>query len=179
MGGRDGVARAAGHPPLGDPRTGTTYGRRVLLVVFVVVASALLAKGLQPLTETIDLHVDARGLFGPAGLFLPRAEIVEAYLREPIAGGTLGGRPPVVVPAWPLTVEIITTRGQLNVDARSARSAEAILIALGFPVTTVPAHHIARSPTNRAMKRTALIVMGVVFGAMVALALLQAWRGAP
>jgi hypothetical protein len=40
--------------------------------------------------ETIDLHVDARGLFGPGGLFLARAEIVEAYLREPITGATLG-----------------------------------------------------------------------------------------
>lgn len=123
------------------PKAISGFVTTAVIGVYLAGYVAALSRGLKPLQETVDLCADARGLFTRDRFLVPRETIVEAYLRPAIAGQSVKG---VVTPAWPLTVELLTTSGQLNVDAGSEASAGQILSALGFPITTVPATHIPR-----------------------------------
>jgi hypothetical protein len=102
---------------------------------------AMLSRSLKPLREIVDLYADGRGLFAKGSWIAPRPAIVEAYIRPPTTAQSVKG---VAIPAWPLTVEIIATTGQLNLDPGGEQAAQQILYALGFPIVTVSPTHVAR-----------------------------------
>ena len=131
----------------------------LLIAVFVAAYVALLSRGLQPLREVVNLEADARGLLADGKWLAQRADIEQAYLRPAIAATAVKG---VSVPAWPMTVELVTKTGQLNVDGGDEQRTPQILAALGFPLTMVPATHIADTPQNRRNRRLGWIVAVVV-----------------
>ena len=149
----------------------------LLIAVFVAAYVAVLSRGLRPLRETVDLQADLRGLFGNGQCLAARADIVQAYLRPAIAATTVKG---VEVPHWPMTVELVTTTGQLNLDGGDEQRTREILIALGFPLTMVPATHIAETPQNKRNRRLGWIIAAgfvlVIGGAVATMAYLEGSR---
>ncbi|MEO7091713.1 MAG: hypothetical protein ABI175_00595 [Polyangiales bacterium] len=127
----------------------------LLIAVFVAAYVALLSRGLQPLRQEVELHADPHGLFADGQPLVARADIVQAYLRPAIVATAVKG---VEVPAWPMTVELVTTTGQLNIDGGGEPQTQAILAAIGFPLTMVPATHIAQTPQNARNRRLGWIV---------------------
>ncbi len=113
----------------------------LLLAGFAGGYVVVLSRGLKPLRQVMDVQVDARGVATWGRWLVPREAIVEAYLRPATTEQTMQG---VTIPAWPLTVEIISTWGQFNLDPGSELAAQQILVALGFPVFMVSPTHVAR-----------------------------------
>ena len=145
----------------------------LLIGGFVAGYTYLLSCALRPLRQTVAMVAGADGLVANGQCIAPRGEIHEAYVRPPIGGARAKG---VTIPDWPLTVEIVSSRGQLNLDAGSEASAREIVAALGFPVTTCAPDHIAvRSPENVRWRRLGWIVVAGVSAALVALVALVAW----
>ncbi len=123
-----------------------------------------LSRALKPLRDVVMLHVDERGLFADDAPLAMRADILQAYLRPPVPAMEVKG---VSLAAFPLTVELVTKQGQLNVDPGGEAQAQQILVSLGAPVTYVRYDHIAQTPQNARNKRRAwLVVVILVVGAI-------------
>ena len=122
----------------------------VFIAIYAGVYTTLITRALQPLREVVDLHADPRGLFAGGRWLVVREDILEAYLRPAIAPSNVKG---VQLSAWPMTVELVTTRGQLNLDAGDEPRTAQILTALGFPPVMVAANHIANTPENARYRR--------------------------
>jgi hypothetical protein len=144
----------------------------ILIFAFVAAFGALLSRALVPSRQTVELVADARGLFANGAAIVARAEITRAYLRPAIAAWSSKN---VRAPAWPMTVEIVSARGQLNVDAGSEDAARSLLASLGFPATVVARHHVAKTPENAEWKRIGWIVVIAVNLGIVLIAVLAAW----
>jgi hypothetical protein len=146
----------------------------LLIAVFAAAYVALLSRGLTPLRDVVDLHADARGLMANGQWLVERSAIVQAYLRPATAATAVKG---VALPAWPMTVELVTTTGQLNIDGGDDQRTQHILVSLGFPLTMVAATHIAATPQNQRNRRLGWIVsIGVavlIAGAVAVMALLE------
>lgn len=105
----------------------------------------LLGRKFVPLRDPVALHVDQTGVYANGAPLALRPDITRAYIRlgnpsqpKPVRWvGTTPGNFGVRLPPWPLTVELITARGQFNIDPGGHEHAAAILTALGFPISTL------------------------------------------
>jgi hypothetical protein len=106
----------------------------------------LVTRELKPKFTPVDLYVDQNGVWADEAPLLARHDIAQAYIRRPAASqekriNNSGRISFITLPAYPMTVEFITTRGgQVNIDPGSDQAAAAILTALGFPVVYSPDH---------------------------------------
>lgn len=141
------------------------------ILVFVAAYAAVLSRVLRPRLEVAEAHADRSGLFVDGRLLAARADIVQAYLRPAFSAANVKGVP---VPGWPMTVEVVTTTGQLNLDGGDEALTRELLAALGFPPTVVPANHVADTPQNRRKRRSGWIIAAVAVLAVAALIATQA-----
>jgi hypothetical protein len=123
---------------------GIVYGG--LCVGALVLYPMLVTRELKPKFTPVDLYVDQNGVWADDAPLLARHDIAQAYIRRPAASqeqriNNSGRISFITLPAYPMTVEFITTRGgQVNIDPGSDQAAAAILTALGFPVVYSPDH---------------------------------------
>jgi hypothetical protein len=123
--------------PEAEGRVAVVVAMAASAAVFVV----LLLRYISPLIEVVDLHVDQRGIFANGTWLMPRDVIREAYIRPAAVAKRMTG---VVIPARPLTVELVSTAAPLAIDAGSEGEAQQILHALGFPITVVSPTYVPR-----------------------------------
>jgi hypothetical protein len=150
-------------------------------VVFAVIPIAavglypmLVSKALKPRPVSVALYVDQSGVYPDDAPLALREDIRQAYIRPPLAARgqryrNYGGSVPVSFnvqfPDYPMTVELMTRKGQRNIDPGGQDAAAAILTALGFPLTMCAPNY--RAPTSRRQwVWTAVVVVLFVGGVL-------------
>jgi hypothetical protein len=151
-------------------------GKTKLIAVVVVVGAMLvvyprmLSRALVPRPDRVTLYVDESGVYADDAPYALRRDITAAYIRPALTARTsrhwnYGGSVPTTysldLPKYPLTVELMTRRGQLNINPGSQDAAAEILVALGFPVTMCTPDHVAGA-TRRQWVMSAVIVVVVL-----------------
>jgi hypothetical protein len=123
----------------------------VLCVPMMTLYPVLLSLGLKPKFTRVNLYVDQKGVWADDAPLVARRDIGQAYIRPAVAAeeqriNDAGQIFYVTSPAYPMTVELITARGRVNIDPGGDQAAAAILTALGFPSCTArPTTGAARS----------------------------------
>jgi hypothetical protein len=151
-------------------------GKTKLIAVVVVVGAMLvvyprmLSRALVPRPDRVTLYVDESGVYADDAPYALRGDITAAYIRPALTARNVrhvnyGGSVPTAysldLPKYPLTVELMTRRGQLNINPGSQDAAAEILVALGFPVTMCTPDRVAGA-TRRQWVMSAVIVVVVL-----------------
>ncbi|MDT5008689.1 MAG: hypothetical protein QOH57_306 [Mycobacterium sp.] len=110
----------------------------------------LVSWGLTPKFTPVELYVDQNGVWADGAALVARKDIGQAQIRRPIAAeehriNNAGRISHVTLPAYPITVEFFTARGQVDVVPGSDQAAAAILSALGLPVVYAPEYQRSMS----------------------------------
>lgn len=136
---------------------------------------AALSRSAKPKLVPVNLVVDQSGIYADDAPLARREDITQAYIRPAFDKQVyrMGGhssfgyyRFSVTTPALPLTIEMMTRSGPLNIDPGGEGPAGEILTALGIPVTECPPGYRPR-PSRRSWVSTALVValfLAVFFG---------------
>jgi hypothetical protein len=138
--------------------------------------SAALSRSFKPKRVPIYLYVDQTGIYVDNAPLARREDITQAYIRPAVdkkvhrySGGYGTSRGPysfnITTPAYPLTLEMKTRSGQLNIDPGGEGPAGEILTALGIPVTTC-APEYRPQPSRRSWVATA-VILGFFLAAFV------------
>jgi hypothetical protein len=114
-----------------------------LAIPMLTVYPVLVTRGLKPKFTPVNLYVDQNGIWANDTPLVARRDIAQASIRPALASkqrhiSSSGGAFSLTLPAYPMTVELITARGKLFIDPGSDQAAAAILTALGFPVVYSP-----------------------------------------
>jgi hypothetical protein len=149
-------------------------GKTKLIAVVVVVGAMLvvyprmLSRALVPRPDRVSLYVDESGVYADDAPYALRGDITAAYIRPALTARNVrhvnyGGSVPTAysldLPKYPLTVELMTRRGQLNINPGSQDAAAEILVALGFPVTMCTPEHVAGTRRQRVMSAVIVVVI--------------------
>jgi hypothetical protein len=115
----------------------------VVGIPMITLYPALLSVGLKPKFTPVNLYVDQNGIWADDAPLVARRDIAQASIRPALRSKerrirSSGGMVSLGLPAYPMTVELITARGKLFIDPGSDQAAAAILTALGFPVVHSP-----------------------------------------
>ena len=132
------------------PGTSKVIVYAALCIGMLTLYPMLLSRGLKPKFTPVNLYVDQNGVWADDAPLVARRDIAEAYIRPAAAAeeqriNNAGRISYVTLPAYPMTVELITARGRVNFDPGSDQAAAAILTALGFPVVHNPPYDRVRS----------------------------------
>ena len=151
-------------------------GKTKLIAVVVVVGAMLvvyprmLSRALVSRPDRVSLYVDESGVYTDDAPYALREDITAAYIRPALTARTsrhwnYGGSVPTTysldLPKYPLTVELVTHKGQLNINPGGQDAAAEILVALGFPVTMCAPDHVAGA-SRRQWVMSALIVVVIL-----------------
>jgi len=146
-------------------RTAAYVGAGAMLVLY----PAALSRSFKPKLVPVNLHVDQSGIYADNAPLVRREDITQAYIRPAFdkqvyrMGGQSSSMPlgvyrfAVTTPSLPLTIEMMTRSGPLNIDPGGEAPAGEILTALGIPVTTCPPGYRPQ-PSRRSWVPTAVIV---------------------
>ena len=154
----------------GDPAARTCQAHRPDIVgaaAMVTVYPAALSRSFKPKLVPVNLHVDQSGIYADNAPVVRREDITQAYLRPAFdkqvhrmtayrSYGYYGFS--ITTPSLPLTIEMMTRSGPLNIDPGGEGPAGEILTALGIPVTTCPPGYRPQQ-TRRSWGLTAVIVV--------------------
>jgi hypothetical protein len=115
----------------------------VVTVPMVTLYPVLVSLGLKPKFTRVNLYVDQNGVWADDAPLVARRDIAQASIRPTLASkerriANSGQMVSLTLPAYPMTVELITARGKIFIDPGSDQAAAAILTALGFPVVHSP-----------------------------------------
>jgi hypothetical protein len=107
---------------------------------------AALSRSFKPKLIPLNLYVDQTGIYADNAPLARREDITQAYIRPAFDkqvhrySGYRSSTGPysfsITTPQYPLTLEMKTRTGQLNIDPGGEGPAGEILTALGIPVTT-------------------------------------------
>jgi hypothetical protein len=140
----------------------------VLVVMMLSIYPVALSGALTPREERVSIYVDQTGIYAGDAPFALREDITQAYIRPALRARTarhqsFGGSVPatfdVNLPKYPLTVELVTNKGQLNINPGGQDAAAAILTALGFPVTECAPDHVARTSPRQLIWMLLVVVL--------------------
>src|SRR6185312_13676789 len=151
--------------PAGYKRYAAYVGGGVMLSVY----PAALSRSFKPKLVPVNLYVDQTGIYDDNAPLARREDITQAYIRPAFdkkthrySGGYGSSTGPysfkITTPAYPLTLEMMTKSGQLNIDPGGEGPAGEILTALGIPVTTC-APDYRPQPSRRSWLATAVIIV--------------------
>jgi hypothetical protein len=120
----------------------------VVFIPMVMLYLPLLSIALKPKFTPVNLYVDQNGIWADDAPLVARRDIAQASIRPAIGSEarrihSSGGAFSMTLPAYPMTVELITAHGHLNIDPGSDQAAAAILTALGFPVVYSPPYRVS------------------------------------
>ena len=132
----------------------------------VTVYPAALSRSFKPKLVPVNLYVDQSGIYADNAPLVKREDITQAYIRPAFdkqlyrmtayrSYGYYGFS--ITTPSLPLTIEMMTRSGPLNIDPGGEGPAGEILTALGIPVTTCPPGYRPQ-PSRRSWGLTAVIV---------------------
>jgi hypothetical protein len=153
----------------------------VIAVATVAVYGPLVSKALKPVRDSVDLYVDPTGVYADGAPLALHDDIRQAYIRPAYTRqtrsrssyGSLGYvQIPITTPDYPMTVELMTRKGQVNIDAGSEQAATAILTALGVPVTVCTPDYRA-SMSRRQWVMSAVVVVVFIGGLLAYSAYMQ------
>jgi hypothetical protein len=151
--------------PAGYKRYAAYVGGGVMLAVY----PAALSRSFKPKRVPVNLYVDQTGIYVDNAPLARREDITQAYIRPAVdkkthrySGGYGSSMGPyrfsITTPAYPLTLEMMTRSGQLNIDPGGEGPAGEILTALGIPVTMC-APDYRPQPSRGSWVATAVIVV--------------------
>jgi hypothetical protein len=143
----------------------------VVSIAAIAVYGPLVTKAIKPVPDSVDLYVDQTGVYADGAPLALHGDIRQAYIRPALAPRTVvsrssGGGIAFRTPNYPMTVELMTRKGQVNIDPGSEQAATAILTALGVPVTVCTPDYRA-SMSRRQWVMSAVVVV-VFIGGMLA-----------
>jgi hypothetical protein len=143
----------------------------VVSIAAIAVYGPLVTKAIKPVPDSVDLYVDQTGVYADGAPLALHGDIRQAYIRPALAPRTVvsrssGGGVAFRTPNYPMTVELMTRKGQVNIDPGSEQAATAILTALGVPVTVCTPDYRA-SMSRRQWVMSAVVVV-VFIGGMLA-----------
>jgi hypothetical protein len=156
-------------PLPGSARIAVSACRLAALVLAMGAYWRRAAKLTVPSPEPQHVRVDARGIHVVSVNECPlalRSEIIHAYIRPAREASKLlyfanqaSATVTFASPAWPVTVEIVTTGERLNLAVRDEEQAGSLLRALGFPtVIRGPEYYPMGDLERRMARRTWLIL---------------------
>ena len=136
--------------PMLLPGTSKGIVYAVVSVPMMTLYPVLLFLGLKPKFTRVNLYVDQNSVWADDAPLVARRDIAQASIRPALRSKerrirSSGGMVSLGLPAYPMTVELITARGKLFIDPGSDQAAAAILTALGFPVVHNPPYDRVRS----------------------------------
>lgn len=142
------------------------------LLVFVGWYVRALGRAFQVHPRGVSIHADARGLFLDGTLVAPRAAVRLAVIRRhrEASSTPTPADLPLELAAAPETVEIVTGDDSWDLAVDGPHRGAALLAAMGFPATTVPADFV-RAPTRA--EQNAMRPFKVAIATVVALAMLS------
>ncbi|OBF80005.1 hypothetical protein A5791_09625 [Mycobacterium sp. 852002-51163_SCH5372311] len=158
--------------PAGYKRYAAYAGAGAMLALY----PAALSRSFKPKLVPVNLYVDQTGIYVDNAPLARREDITQAYIRPAFdkkthrySGGYGSSMGPyrfnITTPAYPLTLEMLTRSGQLNIDPGGEGPAGEILTALGIPVTTC-APDYRPQPSRSSWVATAVII-GLFLAAFV------------
>jgi hypothetical protein len=146
----------------------------------------MLSRALTPKRVPVNLTVDQSGVYADDAPLVRREDITQAYIRPALdqqvhrhvgyrSWAPMGAfRFSITTPDYPLTVEMMTRRGQVNIDPGGEGPATQILSALGVPVTTCPPNY--RPGPSRSMRAVSVVMVALFLAAFFAYYLFMAHR---
>jgi len=144
----------------------------VISIAAVAVYGPLVTKAIKPVPDSVDLYVDQTGVYADGAPLALHGDIRQAYIRPALAPRTVASRSSSGVgivfrtPNYPMTVELMTRKGQVNIDPGGEAAAAAILTALGAPVSIcAPDYRASTSRRQWVMSAVVVVVfLTVLFG---------------